>query len=71
MAYIPGVPVASGCLIVMTVAGQPPLLVLHRFGVALAANATAARTLCCPVLPIADAYEQQLAQRILVTPQGG
>ncbi|HEU4782523.1 MAG TPA: hypothetical protein VFS83_04205 [Ktedonobacterales bacterium] len=69
LTYIPGVPAASGCLLVMTVAGQPPLLVLHRFGVALAPDATTARRLCCPTLPLADAFEQQLAQRILATRQ--
>ncbi|HEY7340270.1 MAG TPA: hypothetical protein VH591_05285 [Ktedonobacterales bacterium] len=64
VAYIPGVPAASGCLLIMTVAGKPPMFVLHRFGVALAANAAAAHGLCCPALPIADAYEQAIAQQL-------
>ncbi|HEY1389924.1 MAG TPA: hypothetical protein VGF38_15405 [Ktedonobacterales bacterium] len=64
VAYIPGVPAASGCLLIMTVAGEPPMFVLHRFGVALATNATAAHGLCCPALPVADAYEQALARQL-------
>ncbi len=70
LAYIPGASAASGCLLVMTAAGQPPLLVLHRFGIALAVNDSTEHQLCCPMLPVADAYEQQLAQRILATQQG-
>lgn len=72
--YVPGVPSAIGCLAAalpenaqgapdtsargMAVAG----LLLHRFGVPVAANAAAHRY--WPELPVADAYEQMLAQHL-------
>lgn len=72
--YVPGVPSAVGCLAAalpenaqgtpdtsaqgMAVAG----LILHRFGVPVAANAAAHRY--WPELPLADAYEQALAQQL-------
>ena len=72
--YVPGVPSAIGCLAAalpenaqgspdtsahgMAVAG----LILHRFGVPIAANAAAHHY--WPELPVADAYEQALAQHL-------
>ncbi len=60
---------AEGCLGIATLnSGQdtpspPPVAYcLHRFGVFLAANAVAHKY--WPNLPVADAYEQQLAQQI-------
>lgn len=72
--YLAGAPSALGCLaadIPLDTQGTPvvggigqslPALVLHRFGVALAANAIAHDT--WPFLPVADAYEQALAQSL-------
>jgi hypothetical protein len=50
-------------LLAVTAPGQKPILLLHRFGVLLAANAATPCVLerC---LPVADAYEQALAQRL-------
>lgn len=60
---------AEGCLGIATLNGgqgtalPPPVAYcLHRFGVFLAANAVAHRY--WPNMPVADAYEQQLAQRL-------
>jgi hypothetical protein len=61
--YIPGAPVAAGCLLVLTAPGIRPVLLLHRFGVLLAANDSAQHSLG-RVLPIADAYEQAIAQQL-------
>jgi hypothetical protein len=61
--YIPGAPVAAGCLLVLTAPGIGPVLLLHRFGVLLAANDAAQHSLG-RVLPVADAYEQALAHQL-------
>ena len=72
--YVPGVPSAVGCLAAAlpeNVEGTPDTsaqgmavagLILHRFGVPVAANAAAHHY--WPELPLADAYEQALAQRL-------
>ena len=63
MAYIPSNPGAAGCLLVVSVTAQEPLLLLHRFGVLLAASDSAAYSFG-HVLPMADAYEQALARKL-------
>jgi hypothetical protein len=73
--YIPGDPAALGCLAVVVpenIAGTPTadlsdvatsgFVLLHRFGVMLAANAATHRY--WPFLPLADAYEQALARTL-------
>ena len=66
--YVPGASAATGCLSIATLnQGQgslsPPVAYcLHRFGVMLAANDIAHRY--WPKLPVADAYEQQLAAQL-------
>ncbi|HEX6541002.1 MAG TPA: hypothetical protein VF040_04545 [Ktedonobacterales bacterium] len=74
--YIQGDPVAEGCLIAalpMTAQGTPDIspqslftagLILHRFGVSLAVNASAHRY--WPTMPVADAYEQAIAQKLVL-----
>jgi hypothetical protein len=61
--YISGDPPATGCLLAVTAPGQAPVLLLHRFGVLLAANAATPCVLerC---LPVPDAYEQAIAQHL-------
>jgi hypothetical protein len=61
--YIPGDPPATGCLLAVTAPGQKPILLLHRFGVLLAANAATPCVLerC---LPVPDAYEQALTRQL-------
>jgi hypothetical protein len=73
MNPIPGTTFASGCLIEFklqtgvfpapTPAPPPPLVafVIQRFGVLLAVNSAAHHLF--PFLPVADAYEKQLAQQ--------
>lgn len=61
--YIPGNPPATGCLLALTVPGQTPVLLLHRFGVLLAASPATPCALS-PCLPVPDAYEQALAQQL-------
>jgi hypothetical protein len=73
MNPIPGTTFASGCLIQFklqtgvfptpTPAPPPPLVafVIQRFGVLLAVNSAAHHLF--PFLPVADAYEKQLAQQ--------
>jgi hypothetical protein len=60
---------ADGCLVVETPQQNtqfspsfPAIFLLHRFGIILAANDVAHRYL--PFLPLADAYEQKLAQQL-------
>ena len=57
---------ASGCLLVITPTSTTtkPIVAycMHRFGVLLAANDMAHRL--WPYLPVADAYEQQLAHQL-------
>lgn len=72
--YIPGEPIASGCLaaaVPLDLKGVPDTsarglanagLILHRFGVDLAANAAAHRY--WPDMPVADAYELPIAQAL-------
>jgi hypothetical protein len=72
--YVPGVPSAVGCLAAAlpeNAQGTPDTsahgmavvgLILHRFGVPVAANAAAHHY--WPELPVADAYEQALAQQL-------
>lgn len=72
--YVSGNPVAAGCLaaaVPLDVHGAPDTsarglasagLILHRFGVELAANAAAHRY--WPDLPVADAHEQAIAQTL-------
>ena len=73
--YIPGDPASQGCLAVVVpenVAGTPTgdlsnvvtsgFVLLHRFGVMLAANTATHRY--WPFLPLADAYEQAIAQKL-------
>jgi hypothetical protein len=61
--YVPGDPPAVGCLLAVTAPGRAPVLMLHRFGVLLAASAA---TPCAmsPCLPVPDVYEQALAQHL-------
>lgn len=61
--YIPGAPPATGCLVVLTQPGQGPLLLLQRFGVLLAVN-DAARHSLGRILPMANAYEQEIARQL-------
>jgi hypothetical protein len=68
-----GASFAAGCLYVaepLNAQGVPLPFVrlLYRFGVMLAVDAAAHQAL--PSLPVADVYEQGLAQQIAVTPQG-
>ncbi len=72
--FVPDPTLATGCLVVTNLAesaGTPTsasspssevAICLHRFGVLLAANALAHRL--WPYLPLADAYEQGLAQEL-------
>ncbi|HLX56827.1 MAG TPA: hypothetical protein VKR83_07370 [Ktedonobacteraceae bacterium] len=72
---VPGPTPASGCLIQITLqpgsnteptpTAAPPTVanVIQRFGVLLAVNATAHHL--WPFLPVADAYEQQVAQQLI------
>lgn len=72
--YIQGDPIAVGCLMAavpMDAQGVPDTsprglanagLILHRFGVDLAANVAAQRY--WPDMPVADAYEQSIAQTL-------
>lgn len=60
---------ADGCLVVETPQQNtqfspsfPAIFLLHRFGIILAANDAAHRYL--PFLPLADAYEQKVAQQL-------
>lgn len=55
---------AAGCLGIVTPdnSQQPPAYCLYRFGILLAANAAAHRYF--PMLPVADASEQAIAQQI-------
>ena len=78
---VPGVTSASGCLIVIssqpypgvtptpTTSSSPVAYCLHRFGVLLAVNDAAHRL--WPFLPVADAYERQVAQQLLAHQPGG
>ena len=78
--YVVGQPRAEGCLAAAVLIdsqgvpvpgsqGQQLIgLVLHRFGVALAANDAAHRY--WPWLPVADAHEQGIAQKLAQTPPG-
>jgi hypothetical protein len=61
--YIPGDPPATGCLFAVTVPGQAPIFLLHRFGMLLATNA-ATPCILGRCLPVPDAYEQALAQQL-------
>lgn len=61
--YVPGAPPATGRLLLMTVPGERPILLLHRFGVMLAANDAARRSLGV-YLPVVDAYERTIAQEL-------
>lgn len=74
-AYIPGAPATEGCLAVVVpenVQGTPTanlgpveasgLMILHRFGVSLAANAATHNY--WPFLPVADSTEQAIAQKL-------
>ncbi|HEU5349141.1 MAG TPA: hypothetical protein VFU63_11070 [Ktedonobacterales bacterium] len=72
--YVSGNPIAAGCLaaaVPLDAQGAPDTsarglasagLILHRFGVELAANAAAQRY--WPDLPVADAHEQAIAQAL-------
>ena len=66
--YISSINPAEGCLSIATLSyGQdasthPVAYCLHRFGILLAANAVAHAY--WPSLPVADAYEQQLARQL-------
>jgi hypothetical protein len=72
--YIPGMPRAIGCLATAlpeNAQGLPDTsahglalagLILHRFGVSIAANAAAHQY--WPGMPVADAYEQAIAQNL-------
>lgn len=64
--YIPATSPAQGCLALITTPGLPTLLIMQRFGVLITANAAALSW--WPMLPTADPYERQLAQRILTAP---
>jgi hypothetical protein len=55
---------AGGCLAAAQGEQAPNVLLLRRFGVLLATNAEAHRL--WPRLPVADSYEQQLAQHLLL-----
>jgi len=63
LAYLAGATAADGCVLAMTAKGQETVLLLHRFGVLLAANTAAQRSLG-QRLPMADAYEQAFAQQL-------
>lgn len=74
--YVSGLNSALGCLGMVTLnegpnaplnAAQPVAYCLHRFGLFIAANATAHKY--WPDLPVADAYEQHLAQQLAVSYQ--
>lgn len=72
--------IAGGCLVIFRPSTEPGLTptpvpvnqvayCLHRFGVLLAANALAHHL--WPFLPMADSYEQQLAQQLAQQNEGG
>lgn len=67
--YASRLPATDGCLAAAHVQEAPAsalpqdALLLHRFGVLLAANDVAHRL--WPTLPVADSNEQQLAQNLL------
>jgi len=78
---VSGVTSASGCLIVIssqpypdvtptpTASPAPVAYCLHRFGVLLAVNDASHRL--WPFLPVADAYERQVAQQLIARKPGG
>lgn len=57
---------ANGCAAIVTpdAGNQPPAYCLYRFGVLLAANDAAHRYF--PALPVADSFEQSIAQQIVM-----